>query len=156
MLRAIKSGRLKQSLQIGPDGKAKIVDVALADAEWAVNTDHSKAPGSVKERANGTGRAARGVQPSALAEASAEEKRWKARQAELDYRLAAGELVRVAAVTQLQVDEVLRAKAKVLAVPSKFKARSPHLSAADIRLLDQLLREALEELAADPPPEGAS
>jgi hypothetical protein len=51
VLRAIKSGRLKDCLVYDVAGKAKIGDAAIADAEWSANTDLSRAPGYVKERA---------------------------------------------------------------------------------------------------------
>lgn len=51
VLRAIKSQRLRESLVFGEDGKPQIADAALADLEWDRNTDLSRAPGYVKERA---------------------------------------------------------------------------------------------------------
>lgn len=160
VLRAVRSGRLKNSLVIGEDGKAKIADVALADAEWDANTDHSKAPAYVKQRAADQGVTAVPVtdgapvtpgQPLAgrgsLADASAEEKRWKARLAEQEFLKASGELVNAEKITVAFIGRIVRARTKVLAVPSKFKAAVPDLSLAEVRLLEDLLRQALEDVA---------
>jgi hypothetical protein len=51
VLKAIDRGRLRLSIVI-EGGKAKIADVALADREWAENTDLSRASGEIKERAS--------------------------------------------------------------------------------------------------------
>lgn len=178
VLRAIKSGRLKNSLVIGPDGKAKIANVALADDEWTANTDLSKAPGYVKARpqvgggvtpppaqtvtgqeavtpppakpqSQAQGSSAPAGELTTLADASAEEKRWKARLAELEYLERSGQLVNAAAVADALTQEVIRCRTKLLSIASKAKAAIPHLTHAEIRTLDDLVRQALEELAAE-------
>lgn len=161
VVRAIKRGRLQKSL-VYVDGKPQIGDPDLADQEWAQNTDLTKAPSAVKQQA---AQRQVGVTPPplstvtevgstvpdglSLADAAAEEKRWKARQAELDFRREAGELVNVEAVTAMYVEEAIRVRTKITAVPNKLKARAPELSHATVRILDDLLRQALEELAAE-------
>jgi hypothetical protein len=62
--KAIKRGRLKLSVVHDAAGQPKIADAALADREWTQNTDLSRAPGDVKERA------ARPAQPSSSIEVS--------------------------------------------------------------------------------------
>lgn len=160
VLRAIRAGRLKASLVVDAKGNSKIADVALADREWTANTDLSRAPGSVKERADTpkvlrpttvtppTVTAPAGV--SSLTEASAREKHWKAKQAELDYLQAAGELVEVAPIAQRLTDLITQCKTKLLSVPSKAKHALPHLTRADVRVIDDLIRQALEDLAQSP------
>ena len=156
VLRAIKRGRLKASLVVDAKGKAQIADVALADVEWAENTDLSKAPGYVKERegkrAGKGARSVRRVAPgvSSLAEASAREKDWRARLAELDFQTKSGELVNAHEVKARMVDIFTRCKTKLLGVPSKAKHAMPHLTHADVLVLDRLVREALEDLATMP------
>jgi len=168
VLRAIARGRLVHSIVL-VQGKPQIADPDLADREWAEATDLSRAPGSVKERVDPpvtptpvTDAVTEPVTPpqvvtphaepprlSPLAEASATEKLWKARQAELSYRREAGELVEVSVVAALHADAIMVARTKLLGVPSKFKTRVPETTTAAVRILDQLIRAALQELAAD-------
>lgn len=62
-------------------------------------------------------------------------------------RLAASELVPAADVTR-EWQTVLRdVRAAVLAVPSRYGASMPHLSATDVAALDREMRAALEGLA---------
>jgi len=81
-----------------------------------------------------------------LAEASALEKEWKAKLAQLDFEERSGKLVPAEEVVAKWVELITISKTKLLAVPGKAKARLPKLTAADVRVLDQLIREALEEL----------
>lgn len=176
MLRAIRSGRLKNSLIFDKSGKAKVANVALADQEWEARTDLSKAPGYVKERASVsrvTGAVTGGVTPVtpapgtpepegdpirslrdtdpgtlSLSDASALEKDWKARIAELDYLERSGELVNAKEIEARIVDEYARCRTKLLGLARKAKAALPHLTHADINTIDGLVREALEDLAA--------
>jgi hypothetical protein len=83
-----------------------------------------------------------------LAEASAQEKRWKAKTAELDYRERAGELVSAADVATRTGNLFTLCRTRLLGVPSKAKALLPHLTLQDIARLEDLLRESLEELAS--------
>lgn len=156
------AGRLKASV----DADGQILDAALADSEWARNTDWSEAPAAIRER-----EAARiapvldvvevlnppigGDAPPApalggtLAENNAVKAYWQARQAELDYREAAGELVPAAEVRGKLEDVFHSCRTKLLGVPARARQRLPHLSAADIGEFEELVREALEALAAE-------
>lgn len=162
VLRAVRRGRLVQSVVL-VGGKAKIADPALADQEWEANTDLSRAPGYVKERQAPTAAgpspstaATPAKGPSPLTEASAREKAAKANLAELEYRRRAGELVQAVAVEARVVELVTQARTKLLGVPAKAKQALPHLSAADVRVLDRLIREALTELAERAEPTGSA
>lgn len=195
VLKAIDRGRLRLSIVIDGDGKAKIADVALADREWAENTDLSRASGEIKERANrhrpasespvpptpvpppaapaapaaaapqpeqqqtlkpandapGDKPAAPQLDPEArwnLNDASAEEKKWKALKAELEYKEKLGELVSAKEVETGQAALFTLIRTKLLALPGKARAGAPHLTLADVAMLDGLTREVLEELAA--------
>jgi hypothetical protein len=199
VLKAIDRGRLRLSIVI-EGGKAKIADVALADREWAENTDLSRASGEIKERANrrrpasespivpppapeppqqqptaasshhhqptlkestpvttapGDKPPAPALDPEArwnLNDASAEEKKWKALKAELEYKEKLGELVSAKDVEAAQAALFTLIRTKLLAVPGKARAAAPHLTLADVATLDGLTREVLEELASSEPP----
>lgn len=127
-------------------GRTVIIDFALADQLWEANTDLTKAPTTVKEQAAARGTA---VAPSiSLAEAAAEEKRWKAERAKLEFQARAGELVSATEVEARLVDDFARFRTKTLGLPSKAKQLIPALTAADVRTLARLCRELLEELAS--------
>jgi hypothetical protein len=173
--RAVKSGRLRASVTRDHRGDPKIADVVLADQEWEANTDLSRAPAFVKERGlvvqtsaqapaleagagptSGAASDAAGAdgapppdQALTLSEASAEEKRWKAKLAELEYRRKAGELVDAREVGDRLTTLFTICRTKLLALPSKAKAAIPALTHADVATLDDLVRQALEELAVD-------
>lgn len=168
VLRAIKSGRLKRCL-ILIEGKPQIADPDLADRELDANTDHSKAPDYVKARADQARASAAAVSappppaapvqsdlsggdtPTTLSEASAEEKRWRAKLAELEYRKKMGELVDAEEMKTVLADAIVRCKAKLLAIPSKAKAQIPDLTIGDVATLERIIRESLEELVAIAP-----
>lgn len=178
--RAVKGGRLRASV-VRIDGVPKISDVAIADREWTGNTDLTKAPASVKERADG--RAAsrppapppaapaprqaaqktssaptppsgneddEGILPGTLTDATIIEKHWSAKKKELEYLVAAGELVNAREVTQRLAEVFTTCRTKILAIPSKAKAEIPELTPTAIGRLDAIIREALDDLAATP------
>lgn len=157
VMRAIRGGRLRACLVIGADKKPKIGDVALADQEWTANTDLSKAPAYVKERS-----AARADEPRedasedaepflpgsmSLTDASALEKEWRAKLAELDYKRKSAELVNAAELEAHLVDVFTQIKTKLLALPSALKAGNPNLTHRDVVFVDGKVRELLEDLA---------
>lgn len=82
-----------------------------------------------------------------LNQASAEEKKFKALIAELEYEERMGLLVRAAEVEAGWAKIVALSRTKVLGLPSKIKSRLPHLTKADVLVVEELCREALEELA---------
>lgn len=174
--RAVKAGRLRASVTHDHRGQPKIANVALADAEWTQNTDLSRAPGYVKAR--GDQAVQTSAQPSALpdalaggadpeagpdletpdagvgeltlSQASAEEKRWKAKLAELQYKQRSGELVDAKEMADSVAHVFTVCRTKLLALPSKAKAAIPHLTHVEVATLDELVRQALEELATVP------
>ncbi len=150
VLNAIKAGRLRASLVSTPGGM-KIADPDLADREWDENTDLSRAPGYVRARAEGRGDEApappSGDQPLSLLEASAREKEWKARLAELEYNERTGQLVDAVKLEAKLVEAHTRARTKLLGLPAKMKTAIPALTRADLVTVDRLIREALEEIA---------
>ena len=153
--KAVSSGRLVASV-VRVRGQPKIRDPELADQEWDANTDLSKAPGYVKERADKRASAMPRNRDSvsepadlSLSGESAREKFWKAQIAELDYRERLGELVDAVEMKDKLVDVITGCRARLLGLPTRAKQQCPHFTLADIGTLDDLVREALESLAVE-------
>jgi hypothetical protein len=149
--KAISGGRLQRSIVL-VDGVPQVADVALADQEWSTNTDLSRAHDDVKRRAAAASPPASNIvlfPPPAgdsMAAASAAEKHWRAKKAELDYKRAAGELVDAAEIKGRIVEIFTTCRSKLLGLPTKAKQRLPHLTITDVNVLDDVVRESLEEL----------
>lgn len=166
--KAVASGRLKKSVVRDARGRPRIADPGLADREWKASTDLSRAPGYVRERADaragkGGGREQLPTEPvistdgipSAelgmnLTEATTIEKIWKAKQAELKFRKEARELIPRVEHLKSHAKIILPAREKLLGLPVRARQALPHLSAADVRVLEGLVREVLEELSETP------
>lgn len=175
--KAVKNGRLKRSVVRDHNGDPKIADPELADREWAAATDHSKAPIAIRERAAVRPPAAAPsrvprpplpvVDPGAsppprspgeegveepeslnLHEEQARVAFWKAHTAELDYRARAGELIEAKDLEGRLVDVFSGCQKKLLGVPARARQQDPTLTAAHLALIEDLIREALEDLAA--------
>lgn len=136
------------------DGLKRIPDPEAADREWAANTDHSRAPGYVKDLAGPQGDDEDDDLDSegpagSLATAAARQKHWQAELAELNYKQRAGELVNAADMAAEMADAFSTVRTKLLGLPSKAKQLLPHLTLADLATLDGIVRESLEELATD-------
>jgi hypothetical protein len=189
--KAISSKRLLKS--ITKDDPPQILDVALADREWAANTDLTRAPIDIRERHGrsqateagtdkpGEASAAAGAAAEApgrdttrgrvltfnepqghggelrrdelvpdvsIAAASAAEKHWRSKKAELDYKRAAGELVDAKEITASFTQLIVTSRTKLLGLPTKAKSRLPHLTLEDLAVLEEIVRESLEELAS--------
>jgi len=157
--RAIKSGRLSASV----NGDGQIIDAELADREWAASTDLSRANTATLAKQLPVAPPAPEVEPAvefavesagegmSLADATRIEKVWKARAAELKYREAAKELVPASEVRQAITNAYATVRTHLLGVPSRAKQALPHLTAADVAVLEGLQREALEALVGDAP-----
>jgi hypothetical protein len=171
VLRAITRGRLNKSLVRDDAGKAiGINDVDLADAEWAGNTDLTKAPAAVVVKAMAAAGSSSSpsssessddapVDPNIVGsfqDALAKEKHYKALEAELNYKKRVGELVEAKDVEARIVDEYARVRTKLLGVARKAKAQLPHLTREDVTTIDNLVREALEDLATSADEQAAS
>jgi phage terminase Nu1 subunit (DNA packaging protein) len=150
--RAVQARRVTVAMV---DGVKRIPDPEAADREWAENTDRSRAPGWVKDWADDVegGQDDDGQdddgKASSLSTASAREKHWKAELAELNYKQRAGELVNAADVAAEYADFCSTVRTKVLGVPSRMKQAHADLTLAHLATLDELLREALAELARE-------
>lgn len=162
---AVKKGTLSASVVRDEYGQPKIGDPDLADQEWAANTDHGRAPTFVKERGlapvggkapepaelspppSGRPDEVPTVKEVSLSEASRQEKLWRAKLAELKYREQAAELIPAKDVSDKVTSAFLQCRTRLLGIPSRARQALPHLSAADVVTLEDLIREALEALA---------
>ncbi len=158
---AVKDGRLRESVirtccwQVGcacvPRGDPKIRDYDQACREWDDNTNRTH-HSSVKIPTIPRVQIAEQVTGQAPAhitagEAATNEKHWKAKKAELDYRKAASELVSKLAVIKEQSKRNGAAKTKLLGIPSRYKQRFPDLTLEHMAELEALIRESLQEIA---------
>jgi phage terminase Nu1 subunit (DNA packaging protein) len=138
---AWKAGRIQRSVVL-VDGRPTIPDFAAADREWAANSDYTRQPERVDGEEPNEGE---------YAGAAAREKHWRAELAELQYKQRAGELVNAAEMAAAMTDAYTTVRTKLLGLPSKAKQRLPHLQLADLATLEEIVREALEELATGVP-----
>ena len=139
---AIKAGRLSLSV-VRTGGVPKIADPDLADREWDANTRPR-----IDVEANATSRDY-AVSRAAREAAAVRRELAAAEVAELELRQLKGELIEASDAAARFVEVVTAAKTKLLGLPVRARQRLPHLSADDVRTLDDLVRQALEELAAD-------
>jgi hypothetical protein len=137
---AIKSGRLSKSLT--KDGRIR--SIKLADAEWAATTQEDRIPIS------GPAAVARPAKPASLQEARARREMALARIAEIELEDLEGELIPVAEARADIINKFAIVRTRLLAVPSKLAQQLPSekRDLALIRLVEDLIREGLEELAA--------
>jgi len=118
-------------------GRWVIVDAEKADAEWLANTRPYVMAGPGKT--NGA--------PSPLQDATLRERKARAWAMELEIARKTRELVPSREVDLRWSAHVVAARTRLLGLPSRAKQRLPHLTGADIGILESLIREALEELA---------
>jgi phage terminase Nu1 subunit (DNA packaging protein) len=78
------------------------------------------------------------------------EKYWRSRLAELEFQSKTGELVAARAVEARVVNLFGLCRTKLLGVPTKARSAMPELTHAQIATLDDLIRQALQDLAATP------
>jgi hypothetical protein len=159
--KAIDSGRLSGAVvEVG--GQRKIRSAEAADRAWAANTRAERSPASsVAQGVPQTVTAPTSAPPPAAVDdnidyAEARRRRevelWRQARVrregdELELALRKGELVDV---TEAQAEaEALfsEARTKLLGVPTRARQRMQHLTADDVRMLDELIREAMEAFA---------
>lgn len=163
--KAIRDGRLAESV-VMVNGRPKITDVDRADKEWAANTrpgqrgtrpiTRAKFAARDEERQAAGGDDSAQLDESAIDYGEARRRREiqvlradrvKAEVAELELQVRRGELVAVADVRSEVEDAFARVRTHLLGVPSRARQRIHTLSAADVTLLEDLIREALEDLS---------
>jgi hypothetical protein len=160
--KAIDSGRLSGAVvEVG--GQRKIRSAEAADRAWAANTRAERSPASsIAQGVPQTATAPTSAPPPPAAVdddidyAEARRRRevelWRQARVkregdELELALRKGELVDV---TEAQAEaEALfsEARTKLLGVPTRARQRMQHLTADDVRMLDELIREAMEAFA---------
>lgn len=82
-----------------------------------------------------------------ITESKAITEAYKARTAKLEYEQLSGKLVDAAKTKLGFVSMVTAARNRLMGVPSKAKARIPTLTVRDVEILEDLIAEALEEVA---------
>jgi phage terminase Nu1 subunit (DNA packaging protein) len=169
--KAIAAGRLSASVTRDQHGAPKIADPDLADREWEANTRarvEYTAPehGQVVEqhqqpedRRPAMRSAASHEMAEYYAHRSAREgeaarrERLQADLAEFTLAERRGELIPVAQARRDVMERYTTVKTRLLGVPRRLAQQLPHLAAEVVPVVDALLREALEELAAGGRPE---
>lgn len=140
---AIESGRLARALRKDERGRVRN-DPEAADAEWEATTRAEYRPL--------TGPAATsGEKDPDIAESRRRHEYAKARMAEIDLQERMGKLCVAADMERVMVEAYTRAKTKLLGIPSRLRQQDPGLTLKQIALVESLIRETLEELAAGEP-----
>ena len=133
---AIKSGRLSKSLT---RDRKQIASAAAADVEWDAATHVDRIPL--------TGPTATGTQPPDLTESRARREAAEAALAELELAEKRRELVLAKDVESKLVNVIAHCKTKLLGVSPRARQRDPSLTGPQIELFENLIREALDDLA---------
>jgi len=76
---------------------------------------------------------------------------FKAKQARIEFEQASDKLIDREAALALYGGQVSQARNALLNLPTKARARLPHLAAADAVVLEELIRDVLTDLADGPP-----
>ena len=118
-------------------GRWRILDAEQAKAEWEAHTR----PRVDSRKRTQTGK------PSKLADATLRERNARAEAAELENARKKRLVLPVAEFERLWAPRIVGARTYFLGWPTRAKARLPHLTAADLAVLDALVREGLEILA---------
>jgi phage terminase Nu1 subunit (DNA packaging protein) len=146
--KAITTGRLSKSVATVA-GKPKIADPELADREWSANT---------QQRVDQPAAAPRDP-PEYLAHRTAREgaaarrELAQAQLAELELAERKGEFIRIEDARRDVMEKFTLVRTKLLGIPVRLAQRMPEISGDLVTVLDELLREALEELAEGDPSE---
>jgi len=131
---AASSGRLVESVGRDERGRPVILDPDLADREWATNTRSIQAFN---------------VSRDLRAAAAARREAASADLAELELAARRGKLVDADQARADVLNRYSLVKTRLLAVPTALGQRLPDLAARVVPVVDELLRDALKELAAD-------
>ena len=145
---AVADGRIKKGVSTSPDG-AKMFKPLIAEREYLATTKTAKARhvgddfvGRLEICDPIVGTPDRFISDARKAAADADI-------AEIKLAQMREELVPAADVASAWGKIIANTRAKILSLPSKAKGRIPHLSIAEIGILDALVYEALEELAEE-------
>ena len=164
--KAVATGRLSKSIARDKHGRPRVIDADLADQEWETKTRAQIGRPAAPPRAEIA--EPRHVVPvrvaaapseldvpdynvsRALREAAAARREAAlADMAEIEVAELRGELVNVAEARADVIAKFTVVKTKILGIPARLAQRLPELAAEVVPVADELLREALEELAAE-------
>lgn len=134
--KAIDSGRLAGSV-VWLDGKPKIANVELAETEWHGGRRPQATDEPDADADEGSGYPAHRARREAA----------QADLAELKLRERRGELVVAEEVAREWADQVVAVKTRLLGVPTRLRQQLPSVSSAVAGMVEDLIREVLEELA---------
>lgn len=156
--KAITAGRLRSSVVL-IGGQPKIADAELADREWEANTQpridqpRRKAPPTpaIEEEDDELpeGVPAYDVSRAVREAHAARREAALADLAEIDVAERNEELVPVDEARSYMIDKFTTVKTRLLGVPSRVASRLPELASQVEPVVDALIREVLEELAAE-------
>lgn len=146
---ALKSGRISRCV-VEVDGKKQISDLEALKVEWHARTDARKRPATFGPLPVA---GVRGDDDDGLAEAARAKSRLTIAQAdlaELKRDEARALLVPAAEMRRVMSEKFHVAKTKLLAIPSTAKQAIPHLTAGEVADLEDLVRDALNDLVEVP------
>ena len=134
------------------------IDPAKVDAQWKANTQPGQRAVNTRRKASkavapaasadpGQTRDTPDPQSNSYATARARREETLANMAQMDYDVKMGVLVNAAEIREKISKLHTEAKTRLLGVASKCKARLPQLSAIDVSIIEDLIREALGEIA---------
>jgi phage terminase Nu1 subunit (DNA packaging protein) len=144
--RAIMTGRIPAGcVQRDKAGRPRVVRVQQALAAWRENRNEAmtRKPAG---RLPTTPLPARRKTPS-QSESRAIEADYRARMAQLDYEERVRQLVDAEWIEARLAQVFAVVRNRLLGVPSKAKNAIPRLTVADVELLEEMIRDALEALA---------
>lgn len=140
--KAVRDGRIST---VSKSGK-RLIDPAVADVEWDENSDSSKKSTKTKrERSQQDG--PRPETKASYANARAARETYLAKLAKLEFDKKSGTLVSIDEVKVGWFKVINSAKTKIMGIHSKCKAQYPDLPIEVVNIIEQVCREALEELA---------
>ena len=139
---ALRDGRLVPVT--GPDGKEMINGETLRE-DWKQNTRARMRPVNVRTKSQPLSRASSDVPD--YNESRARTEHLKAELLELEGAEKEGELVRADEVAKKWGEVVAIARTKVMGIPTKAKQRIPEIPDDAFQALEEIVREALEDLA---------
>lgn len=143
---AIRNGRIPASA-LTKDGK-KIRSAKAADAAWLASTKADMVPlTGPTAPASSQPTAVEPPPVNDLAVARARRESAAAGIREIELEEMRGELLRAKDVEGRLADVFLRCRTRLLTIPSRLREQDPTVAAAQLRLVEALIVEALEELA---------
>lgn len=115
--------------------------------QWIASTK-AQGPAPLADRGSNR-KAKRKPDPESLADARRRKETALADLRELELRQKSGELVEAKGIETRLVDVFTKCRTKLLGIPSRARQALPHLTVADIGTIEELIREALEDLAGE-------